>query len=215
MIYLYAIADRLADLPEIEGIDDVPVARRACEGLDLALSEHEAAVDTTEEAVLAHARVVEALVPLTEALLPARFGVAFNDVQALETALGERADELRESLERVRGRVELGVRVVGEERREATTASTGRAYLEARRATSAEADRLEGELHDALARRVRAARVSKQSGGRLVLSGAYLVEPDGIPAFQDAIHSLETEHPHLTFALTGPWPAYSFTGVET
>ncbi len=102
-------------MPEVQGLEGAPLDRRRCDDFDLVVSEHAAEVEPSEEAVLAHARVVEALMPHADALLPARFGLAFADSAALEEALREKAATLEESLERVRGRVELGVRVVGEQ----------------------------------------------------------------------------------------------------
>ena len=207
MIYLYALADGLRQAPAVPGIDEAPLSLRRGAGFDLVISEHDAKVESSEDAVLAHARVVEAVMPLATALLPARFGLAFDDAAALEAAVEERAADLVASLDRVRGRVELGVRVVGDQD-DPRPAATGRDYLEARRERLAEVD----ELHDSLAAQSEAS-ARGSSGGRLVLSGAYLVDPETIPAFREAVDRLESEHPQLTFALTGPWPPYSFAGV--
>jgi hypothetical protein len=209
VIYLYAIAQGLSGVPDVDGLDGAPLDRRRCEDFDLVVSEHGAAVEPSEEAVLAHARVVEALMPHADALLPARFGLAFADTGELEQALREKAGSLEESLERVRGRVELGIRVVGEQSAP-PSAENGREYLEARRRQLAAAD----EFHESLAEQARAS-ARGNSSGRLVLSGAYLVDPGSIPAFREAVGELESEHPSLSFALTGPWPPYSFAGVES
>ena len=108
MIYLYAIAEELDSLPDVRGVGGTPLARRSVEGLDLVVSEHDGAeVDTSEEAVLAHARVVEALVERSAALLPARFGRGFRDGAALQEAIEGRAASLREALAQVRGCVEV------------------------------------------------------------------------------------------------------------
>ena len=51
---------------------------------------------------------------------------------------------------------------------------------------------------------------------RLLLSGAYLVEPGELDAFRHRVGELEAEHAELTFVCTGPWPPYSFApGGET
>jgi Gas vesicle synthesis protein GvpL/GvpF len=129
VIYLYAIAEDLDGLPEIGGVGDAPLRRRTVDGLDLVVSDHERAdLEATEEAVLAHARVVDALVDRSGALLPARFGRGFRDDGALEEAIRARAAALRDALALVRGCVELGVRVVGEAAPSAPAAS-GRAYM--------------------------------------------------------------------------------------
>jgi gas vesicle protein GvpL/GvpF len=215
VIWLYAIVGGLRGLPPVEGIGGSPLTVYDCAGLDAVTTVHEAArIEPSEETVLAHARVVEALVPFASSLLPARFGVAFEDFPEVEAALCERGRELRHSLELVQGSVELGLRVVGEELERASAASSGRAYMESRRAQVVSADRLAGDLHACLAEQARAAVRNDRPDGRLVLSGAYLLEPAAIPAFQEAVEALESKHPALTFALTGPWPPYSFAGME-
>jgi hypothetical protein len=216
VIWVYAIADGLRSLPPVEGIGGSPLTIDDCAGLDVVATVHDrASFEPSEESLLAHARVVEALFSRSPALLPVRFGLAFEDFPGVERAVRARSRELRESLELVRGRVELGLRVVGEEREDVPAVSSGRAYLEARRAQVVTADRLAGDLHACLAERAGAAVRSTRADGRLLLSGAYLVDRAAIPSFQEAVHALESKHPALTFALTGPWPPYSFAGMET
>ena len=215
MIWVYAIADGLRGLPAVDGIDGSQLTVWDCEGLDVVTTLHEAeTIEPSEETILAHARVVEALVPLSFALLPARFSLAFEDFPQLEGALRERGSELEHSLGLVRGNVELGLRVVGDEVERAPAASTGRDYMEARRDQVVSAERLAGDVHACLAEQARAAIRNDRPSGGLVLSSAYLVEPAEIPAFQDAVGDLQSKHAELTFALTGPWPPYSFAGME-
>src|ERR687884_1860648 len=116
VIYLYAIAEELDGLPDVRGLDGAPLARRSVGGLELVVSEHDGTeVAASEEAVLPHARVVEALVERSAALLPARFGRGFRDEAALREAIEGRAASLREALAQVRGCVEVGVRVLAPE----------------------------------------------------------------------------------------------------
>jgi Gas vesicle synthesis protein GvpL/GvpF len=216
VIYLYAIAEELDGLPEVRGVDGAPLARRSVEGLDLVVSEHGSAeLDASQEAVLAHARVVEGLVERSAALLPARFGRGFRDEEALREAIAGRVGSLREALAQVRGCIEVGVRVLASE--PATPpAESGRAYMEARLARNDEAERLARELHEPLAALARAATRTVGATPRLLLSGAYLVEPGEVDAFRRRVGELEAAHPELTFVCTGPWPPYSFApGGET
>jgi Gas vesicle synthesis protein GvpL/GvpF len=211
VIYLYAIAEGLDGLPEVRGVEDAPLGRRTIDGLDLVLSEHDRAdLEATEEAVLAHARVVEALVGRSGALLPARFGRGFRDDGALEEAIRDRAAALRDALAQVRGCVEVGVRVVGEAPTPPPSAPSGRAYMEARLARTEATERLARGLHEPLAALARASTRTVAATPRLVLSGAYLVEPGEVEAFRSRVAQLEAEHPQLAFACTGPWPPYSF-----
>jgi hypothetical protein len=211
VIYLYAIAKELDGLPEIGGVEDAPLTRRAVDGLDLVVSEHDAAtVEATEEAVLAHARVVEALVGRSGALLPARFGRGFRDEDALGEAIRDRADGLREALAQVRGCVEVGLRVVGDEPARSSAGLSGRAYMEARLARTEETERAARRIHEPLAALARASTRTVGATPRLVLSGAYLVEPSEVESFRSRVAELEAEHPRLAFVCTGPWPPYSF-----
>jgi Gas vesicle synthesis protein GvpL/GvpF len=205
VIYLYAIAEELDGLPDVRGVDGVPLARRSVEGLDLVVSEA-AEVDASEEAILAHARVVEALVERSAALLPARFGRGFRDEDALREAITGRAASLRDALTQVRGCIEVGVRVVAPEPAPPPAADSGRAYMEALLAHTEEAR----ELHEPLAALARAATHTVGSTPRLLLSGAYLVEPGELDGFRRRVSELEAAHPELTFLITGPWPPYSF-----
>jgi hypothetical protein len=217
VIYLYAIAEELSGLPDVLGVDGALLDRRSVEGLELVVSKHDGSeVAASEEAVLAHARVVEALVERSGALLPARFGRGFRDEAALREAIEGRAASLRDALAQVRGCVEVGIRVLAPEPAPSPEAESGRAYMEARLARSAETERLARELHEPLAALARAATRTVGATPRLLLSGAYLVEPGELDAFRRRVGELETEHPELTFVSTGPWPPYSFAaGGET
>jgi Gas vesicle synthesis protein GvpL/GvpF len=217
VIYLYAIAEELDGLPEVLGVDGAPLVHGRAAGLDLVVSEHAGReLDASEEAVLAHAHVVEALVERSAALLPARFGRGFRDEDALREAIDGRAASLREALAQVRGCVEVGVRVLAPEPAPPPAAGSGRAYMEARLARTEEAERLARELHEPLAALARAATRTVGATPRLLLSGAYLVEPGSLVAFGRRVAELETAHPELTFVSTGPWPPYSFApGGET
>ena len=107
MIHLYAIAEGLGELPAVEGIGGAEIRPRTLDDLELVVSEHDGAeLEPTEEAVLAHARVVDALAAATTALLPARFTRAFEDEAALDSAVRGQLDNLRRALSHVRVRVD-------------------------------------------------------------------------------------------------------------
>ena len=210
MIYLYAIAEELDGLPEVRGVDGAPLARRSVEGLDLVVSEHGSAeLDASQEAVLAHARVVEGLVERSAALLPARFGRGFRDEEALREAIAGRVGSLREALAQVSGCVEIGVRVVAPEPAP-PPAESGRAYMEARLARNDEAERLAAAALAAQANPPQPPEVSGRTD-EMVLNGAYLVAAAD-RALADAVAELEATYgPRgVSYELTGPWPPYNF-----
>ena len=216
MIHLYAIAEGLGELPAVAGIGGAEVRPRALDDLELVVSEHDGVqIEPTEEAVLAHARVVEALAAASSALLPARFTRTFEDEAALDAAVRDQLDDLRRALSRVRGRVELGLRVIGESEEASPEAASGRAYMEARLEAVARAEGLAKELHEPLAALAAESTHSVSAKPRLLLSAAYLVEATDVEGFRGKVAELEQAHPELTFVCTGPWPPYSFASPAT
>jgi Gas vesicle synthesis protein GvpL/GvpF len=214
MIHLYAIAEGLGELPAVAGIGGAEIRPRALDDVELVVSEHDGAeLEPSEEAVLAHARVVDALAATSSALLPARFTRTFEDEAALDAAVRGRLDDLRQALSRVRGRVELGLRVIGESEDAQPEAASGRAYMEARLEGVARAERLARDLHEPLVARAAESTHSVATKPRFLLSAAYLVAAVDVDGFRGTVAELERAHPELTFVCTGPWPAYSFASA--
>jgi hypothetical protein len=211
VIYLYALAEAVAALPPVAGIDGAPIRRVTIQDVHLVVSEHdEVPRQASDEAVLAHARVVEEVAARSDAVLPVRFGRAFPDDGALEEAVSRQLGALRAALERVRGCVELGVRVVADDRRASAPATSGREYMEGRLAHGEAAEKLADQLHEPLARLARSSSRTLRATPRLLLSAAYLVEPHEVGAFRRRIAELEAAHPDLEILCTGPWPPYNF-----
>jgi hypothetical protein len=210
MIYVYAVLPTDADVPLLQGLGDAAVQRRAAGGLVLAVSEHDSEPPGTQEALLRHAEVVDALAEAGAAVLPARFGLVFSDDAALDAGVAGQAAELRAALERVRGCAEVGLRVLSPEPDAPEAPQGGGDYLRARLRETTERERLAAQLHDALARHARDSTVNAPAGERLLLSAAYLVPRDGVDDFRGEVVKLERSHPELALVCTGPWPPYSF-----
>jgi hypothetical protein len=106
----------------------------------VAVEELEEPPSMTEHALRTQHAVVARLAKKLEAFLPARFG-SFLPFDELERIVTARRDELREALRSVRGRVQMTVRIVAATpaaavKREGKPATSGTAYLNARRAAS-------------------------------------------------------------------------------
>lgn len=216
MLYVYAFAERPATLPEVDGIGGSGLAVEPVGDIDAVVSDVDGeSVGASEEAILAHARVVEALAERCDAVLPARFGRGYADAESLRRAAAPRVGDLREALELVRGSVELGIRVLAPARpqRRGATAS-GREYmvtrLEARRRAEQVAEQLDAPLGAIARAGTRSVSVTPQ----LLLTAAYLVDRADVDRFRATVERLQHEHPDLTIACTGPWPPYSFATVE-
>lgn len=205
MIHLYAFTNPGLQLPNVPGIDGGRL--EACRVADVV-----AVIGRVEpggidrEAVIRHGLVVEALREVAEAVLPVRFGERFDDRSVLVAAVGDRAATLRESLVRVRGCAEFGVRMVADRNPEQAPATDGSAYMQARLASVAEAEAVAAELHEPLARYARASVVSPGTD----YAAAYLVGADERDAFEQTLAGFVAAHPELTVVCTGPWAPYSF-----
>jgi hypothetical protein len=214
MIHLYGVAEDLQELPDIVGLDEAPLERWRVDGLDVVVSRvGEDSPEASTAAVLRHAEVVEEVLARSRSLLPAQFGSAFADEDELAQTVRAKAPELRQSLSRVSGCVEYGLRVVGLESRAGDGAAPGSGsdYMRARLADAKERDRLSKELHEPLARLSReSARFS--TGPAELLVSAYLVPAADTEAFARCMHQLEAENLELTLICTGPWPPYTFAG---
>jgi hypothetical protein len=140
--------------------------------------------EITPEALWRHEEVVEALMADRD-LLPVRYGTRFDDEAAAARAVEERRGDFDAALRRVRGAVELSVRViaVGEPRDPVP-------------------------VHEALAALARAS-ARRPARGEL-LRAAYLVDREAVGRFSDAVGRLQGENPDLRLLCTGPWPPYSF-----
>lgn len=211
MIYVYAIAEADAELPDSAGIDDEPLYLVSEGRVAGVCSHHERVRFAPEPAALwRHDQVVEATMS-GGAVLPTRFGTTFEDADALRAALGREADRLHRGLDEVRGCVELAVRVSLPVPAPAPRGS-GREYVHGElarlREREAAADRTLGPL-EALAVRSRTGQT-----GREDLTASYLVRADAVAGFTEQVRVLAQRHSELALSCTGPWPPYSFVGQE-
>jgi len=160
-------------------------------------------------------------------VLPVRFGTVLADKAAVQATLAAHYSHFVTNLDRVRGRVELGLRVLWDnndcpiDKDDRTrVAGSGRAYLlarmqEERRAHAwrqrgeALAAELDGPLADLAVESTHQVLVTP----RLLLTAAYLVERRVVVPFQRRVETLNGAYPGLRFLCTGPWPPYSFVGA--
>jgi Gas vesicle synthesis protein GvpL/GvpF len=217
-IYVYAIArGGGCKLDGLRGLADAPVERIPVGDLEALVSRCErAAVEATEEALVRHDAVCSALMA-EGTVAPARFGSAFADEEGVRREIEARREELRAILERLVGRVELGVRVLRatSSGKEAQRSGSGSAYLRARLAERQEALAAAAEVEERLGRLAAAHRSRVLETPELLLSASYLVERDAVEAFRGAVEQLDRARPDLDLMCTGPWPPYSFAdGAE-
>lgn len=244
LVYLYAVTDAEAPEPELDqGVDGAPV-RRIVVGRLAAVVSSVDAVRFGEESLKCsladlhwlgatartHHRVVDAAAHAGP-VAPVRLATVCLDDDRVRGLLADRAAALTAALDRVRGRVEWGVKgFVMASDHQATDAEPdpgtgpGASYLarrlaERQRATHDQEAALAAAeaAHRALAAAALASwRYPPQdpqlSGRReeMVLNAAYLVETE------EALRQVVEEHAGeiLRLELTGPWAPYSFATME-
>jgi Gas vesicle synthesis protein GvpL/GvpF len=212
VIHLYAVADGLAELPPVPGLAEAPLERLRVEDLDVVVSAAAPELSEPAEAdILRHALVIEELMRRSEAVLPGRLGRGFADESELTQAVQAEAERLRTALERVRGCVELGLRVLRTDRDGARVQPlTGSQYLRARLAEQRQLEREVAELHEPLAGLARASTCRSEPTTGQLFEAAYLLPLDRVGPFREEVARLESARPELDFVCTGPWPPYSF-----
>jgi hypothetical protein len=147
--------------------------------------------EVDHESLWRYETVVEALM-CDRDLLPFRYGTRFEDTSAAARALQERRDELIRALDRVRGAVELSLRVAAPARdQEGGGALAMRA------------------VHAPLSSLARASLRFAPRPSEL-LRAAYLVDRDEVERFVEQVARLQRSQPTLRLLCTGPWPPYSF-----
>jgi hypothetical protein len=208
-VYLYAITEnREAPVPDglrLVAVDGMAAVYGSAPGGE---------VTATVPALWAHEAVVEALME-DGAVLPVRFGTVLESVNRLREELAGRQQEFARGLERVRGRVELGVRAVWPERAAAAApAESGRAYLERKVGEQRAAEDALASVHEPLTHLAVDATVRVQQMPCLTVIAAYLVDRSHVGRFRDEAERLARTLDGVSLACTGPWPPYSFTGEQ-
>lgn len=191
------------------------------------LAEHLNDREWLERAVMEHESVVRRLLGVAT-VVPLRFGSLHRDLDAVESFRAAHRDEFRAALSRVRGHVELGVKVWARATTAETTdrAATGREYLERRRRAREEMAEARATVDERL-RSIHARLVATAAESRLnrpqpreltgdrremAMNAAYLV-PTGDESLVAEVERLRNEHPDLVFEVTGPWAPYNFVGA--
>ena len=203
MIYLYAISELPPSRQGAPGLDGAPLCATCAGGLHAVHSEHDVLdVTPTATALMAHEAVVDELLG-AGAILPFRFGTALESERQLRELLEREQERFRALLARVRGRVELAVRVSVPS--ELAPATNGASYLSAKLARRRAGDQVLKPLEAFAAETARPASVDDP-----FIKASFLVPDADVERFAGAVRELQRSHPQLTLSCTGPWPPYSF-----
>lgn len=222
--YLYCIAPAGVVPPSgLAGLEDAPVRVASFGTFTAWYSELDARPEPSIERIRRHNQVVEAALTEEATPVPARFGQWFTAPAALEEKLREGAAVHEESLRRVAGAVEFGLRVAEVEAPPASApaavpeATTGRAYLEALavraaagRSRDARGREIAARIASVLGPVVRQERIESAQSRHEVVRLAHLVARRDVESYRAGVAAARRRHPELRFLLSGPWPPYSF-----
>jgi hypothetical protein len=213
---MYALVRHPAAVPGVRGIDGARLRAFAVDdAVDAIVSDSAAGTRPTEEAILAHAAVVQALADAGDGILPARFAAAFADEDDLRRRVASRTDDLLGALARVAGCVEMALRALhGEREAAAPPVSSGRAYMERRLGEVTGAERTARDVHDSLAALARESTLHVPARRDVLMTAAYLLPRGEVDRFQAAVARAQQRHPALMLVATGPWPPYSFALLD-
>jgi hypothetical protein len=204
-------------------VADVPLDRYGESAINSRLSD----LEWVSRAAVAHEAVVESFIDAA-ALVPMKLFTIFSDDARAVQQLDEQRDRIDEAVKRVRGRIEIGVRVTLARKRvparPAERARSGAAYLAGKKAQrdhaaelAVNAQSVVGELYDDLSGQAadavrRAASEIPVRDGPLLLDAAFLVARTRAARFRSMVarraKTLSRDGYRVT--LTGPWPPYSF-----
>jgi len=230
-LYAYCLASGIDTLYEpVQGISAARVRLLKTEDLGVLVSDFDAdTVPVTRENALAHAAVVRSVLDKTTPL-PFRFGTLVNELQ-LRNYISTHKDAIDTKLKHVSECVEMSVKIIRDvsadsqreplEKYQDNEQGIGAMFLAEKRREiigderrAAQAAELSAWLRESLHGLIRDEQVTVRPGEKLVLSAAFLVEMVKFGPYREKVAQICAERPDLHFLLSGPWPPYSFAGLE-
>jgi len=190
-------------------------------------------LELTSETVLCHEHVVE-FVMKAHTVLPVRFGTVLGSVHNVKEFLMQFYDNIINNIEKVQGKVELGLKVMikepaepspddanGEEEKPDGSLTPAREYLMARiREEKKQQKILEetGKSIDEICHTLSVYSdetcVRKLTTEIMILNASFLVDKNKVSVFSQSVQLLMRRHPDLAFLFSGPWPPYNFVGLK-
>jgi hypothetical protein len=171
-----------------------------CGGLSAAVANSRGAIEPSAENLLEFDRSVRALADISEAILPARFGMLAPSEARLKSELADDRRNLSAALELVSGRVQMTLRLPPHEiSRVPDKSGRGTKYLKARAATSPALASVRGAADDL----VHAERVQSGPQGTRIY---HLIEKGDVALYRASL---------AKFQVRGPFPPYAFVpGID-
>jgi len=208
-IYVFALTRDIAAPFEFDGhrIEFI-----AFSGLGAAVERGVERPQVSEAALRTQHEIVMRISTYVDEVLPARFG-AFVDDRELDQLLAMRRDVIQQALDLVHGRVQMTIRMregsgaaVRPDGAGFAAATSGTAYLEARRAAAVQTLPPNAASMTAAVRHLVAAERSERGQGRSAASVYHLIERRDVTQYRAALSSVESS----VITVSGPWPPFAF-----
>ena len=205
------------------GVRDAPLMLLPCGPLAVLaspLADRSALRQPDVDTVLAYKETIDAAYE-ARPLVPLRFGTWAQSPDGARTLITERAAACEKQLDKLAGRVEMGLRVTLEQpvagsAAEATDASSGTAYLQARKEqreqTQAPLRRACKHYRDALDALVVDTAVHEPGTDDPVASLAFLVPRPNIEAVEEQAEKMVPDA--VNVQVIGPWAPFTFASLS-
>jgi len=206
-ICVYALASRRAGRITVRGVAGEPLHAIHVGRIDAIVGRVRAIPQPTDQNLRRFDRMMSALWRRTPALLPARFGTAAQDMAELDAMIRGREDSLRRSLDAVRNRAQMTVRLIAHQevpRPARAHTQTGTEYMRSRQREQAVP--AFDPLRASVRRWVRGERMEKRAD---VASIYHLIPRGSVERYRAAIERAAHEG-GVRLIVSGPWPPYAF-----
>ncbi len=231
-LYVYAIIDSNKEMDESnKGLCEAPIYSIPYRDIGIVVSNLDPQVQIkTEESVLKHEEIVEALMDRFT-VLPMRLYTVFAGKEEMLLRVKDHYEDFTENLDRVYGKCEFGIKVIWagnvikdriasahkDESAPVNAVQSGAKFMKEKfekykidKEFEEEADRCISIVDEFLNRYVSEKKLEKLKTDNLLLSAAYLVDRKKKDDFMEAFEELRSSGGDLKYMLSGPWPAYNF-----
>jgi len=145
-------------------------------------------------------------------VIPMAFGNVFQDKKILESILKKSYNAIKESLEQIKNKIELGVKVIKNNKEDYITINEDENNKEDY--ITINEDEITTEILNSLNNLSVKSVQGENFSERLLLNHSFLVEKNNFSKFSNAIANLEKKYEQFKFIYTGPWPPYSFVNIH-
>jgi gas vesicle protein GvpL/GvpF len=209
-LYLFCLIDEPVEAPLLAGLQDQPVRILSIGNFSVVVSDfHGNQLEPSKENIVIHEHVIEKFMDKATPL-PFRFGSVSSESN-LHRFIGENADTLKADLEKVRGCVEMGLKVMTAPFPVETTPQSGTEFLEARKRQLDLQTSVSAIVEAAAVGLIRKSDVSLvRKTARPMVRIAHLVLRYHLNEYKSHIDELVRQRAEWAFLRSGPWPPYSF-----